>query len=83
MLQSVIVLDCGTPLASSGVVFEQLNSTEFASVVIFCCQDGLKPYDVVTAVCGSGGVWSPNPAHHVCVNQSGDNMHAILKVSFL
>ena len=87
-LQHVIVLDCGTPNASSGVVFEQLNSTEFALLVIFRCQDGLKPDDIVTAVCRSSGVWTPNPAHHVCVNQSGNDIYACYraianKVSFL
>ena len=69
----IIVVDCGTPIHSFGVDIEPFNSTLFDSMVTFHCQDGLKPETVLTAVCGSRGVWDPNPAYHFCVNQSGND----------
>ena len=49
---------------------EPFNSTMFNAVIIFHCEEGLIPDTVIEAVCGSTGVWSPNPANHFCVNQS-------------
>ena len=66
-------LDCGTPNASSGVVIEHINGTQFDATVIFHCEEGLIPDTVIDAVCGSTGDWRPNPASHLCVNQSSGN----------
>ena len=63
-------LDCGTPNASNGVVIEHINGTQFDATVIFYCDEALIPDTVIEAVCGSTGVWNPNPANHLCVNQS-------------
>ena len=63
-------LDCGTPNASSGVIIEHINGTQFNATVIFHCEEGLIPDTVIEAVCGSTGVWNPNPVNHLCVNQS-------------
>ena len=61
------VIDCGTPRASdgSGVVLEYVNDTRFGTVIAFHCEGVHTP---VTAVCGSSGEWSPNPALLTCVN---------------
>ena len=49
---------------------EPFNSTMFNAVIIFHCEEGLIPDTVIEAVCGSTGVWSPNPANHMCANES-------------
>ena len=67
-------IDCGTPNSSSGLDIEPYNSTQFNSTITFRCQDGLKPETVSTAVCDRRGVWSPNPSHYLCVNQSGSQL---------
>ena len=68
----MVTLDCGTPNISiaSGVVIEPFSSTIFNATIAFHCEEGLIPDTVVEAVCGSTGVWSRNPANHLCVNQS-------------
>ena len=45
----------------------------FNAVIIFHCEEGLLPDTVIEAVCGSTGVWSPNPANHMCINESLGN----------
>ena len=56
--------------SDGGVVIEPFNNTMFNAVIIFHCEEGLIPDTVIEAVCGSTGVWSPNPANHMCVNES-------------
>ena len=49
-----------------------LNAT-----IIFHCEEGLIPNTTIVAICGSTGVWSPNPANHLCVNQSSGKKYKI------
>ena len=63
-------LDCGTPIVASGVVIEPFNSTQFDATITFHCDEGLIPQTLIKVVCGSTGVWNPDPAFHLCVNQS-------------
>ena len=66
------ILDCDIPSVSSdgGVIIEPFSSTVFNATIVFHCKEGLIPNTTLEAVCGSTGVWSPNPANHMCVNQS-------------
>ena len=64
------VLDCGSPSVPSGVVIEPFNSSQLDAIITFHCDEGLIPHTIMKAVCGSTGVWNPNPAFHLCVNQS-------------
>ena len=70
----IVPLECDRPSVSSdrGVVIEPLNETmtSFNALITFHCEEGLIPNTTIEAVCGSTGVWSPNPANHMCVNQS-------------
>ena len=67
-----VLLDCGRPSVSSdgGVIIESFNDTLFNATIVFHCEVGLIPVTVIEAVCESTGVWNPNPANHMCVNQS-------------
>ena len=65
-----IFLGCGTPDVASGVVIEPFDNTQFDATIIFHCEEGLIPDTIIEAVCGSTGFWNPNPANHLCVNQS-------------
>ena len=49
----------------------------FNATIIFHCEEGLIPNTTIEAVCGSTGVWSPNPANHMCVNQSSGKQYKI------
>ena len=63
------LIDCGIPSVSSdqGVVIERFTNATLA----FHCEEGLLPDTTIEAVCGSTGVWSPNPANHnMCMNLS-------------
>ena len=62
--------DCGSPSVSGEVVIEPFNGTQFDATIILHCEEGLVPVTVIEAVCGRTGVWKPNPANHLCVNQS-------------
>ena len=64
----IVTLDCGTPNISSGIAIEPFSSTMFNATIVFHCEEGLIPDTVIEAVCGSTGVWSQNPANHLCVN---------------
>ena len=77
----MVTLDCGTPNISiaSGVVIEPFSSTMFNATIAFHCEEGLIPDTVVEAVCGSTGVWSRNPANHLCVNQSSGTKPSLNK----
>ena len=70
ILWYVIFLDCGAPSTANGVVIESFNSTLFNATIIYHCEEGFLPVDILEAVCGRTGVWHPNPANHLCVNQS-------------
>ena len=63
-----------SPSVSSdqGVIIELFNNTMtfFNAKFLFHCEEGLIPNTILVAVCGSTGVWSPNQANHMCVNQS-------------
>ena len=76
-----IPLDCDRPSVSSdrGVVIEPFNNTLFNATFVFHCEEGLIPDTVIEAVCGSTGVWSPNPANHLCVNQSSGTKPSLNK----
>ena len=55
-----------------GVVIKPFNDTLtfFNALILFHCEEGLIPNTILVAVCGNTGVWNPNPANHMCVNQS-------------
>jgi hypothetical protein len=76
----ILYIDCGSPSVSSnqGVVIEPFNDTLFGSTIVFHCEEGLIPDTVIEAVCGSTGVWSPNPANHLCANQSSGKQNIIM-----
>ena len=48
--------DCGAPFNISGVNIEPFNDTILGSLITFRCDN------LMTAVCGSDGEWSPNLA---------------------
>ena len=52
--------------------------TLFNDTIIFHCEEGLIPNTTIEAVCGSTGVWSPNPANHMCVNQSSRKQYKLI-----
>ena len=56
MIILVKVTDCGAPFNDSGVNIEPFNDTILGSLITFRCDN------LVSAVCGSDGEWSPNPA---------------------
>ena len=56
VLLSNIVTDCGAPFNDSGVIIEPFNDTILGSLITFRCDNSMS------AVCGSSGEWSPNPA---------------------
>ena len=66
----MVYIDCGTPSVTCGVVIEPFNNTQLDATIIFHCDEGLIPQTITKAVCGSTGVWNPDPAFHSCVNQS-------------
>lgn len=55
---------------ANGIVIEPFNSTQFDATIIYHCDEDLIPDTIIEAVCGSTGVWSPDPAYHMCLNQS-------------
>ena len=63
-------IDCGLPITASGVTIRPFASTNIGSVITFQCEDGLIPQDVVAALCGMNGEWTPDPAQHRCSNTS-------------
>ena len=70
----IYTLDCGTPSVSDEIIkIEPFNGTHFDATIIFHCEEGFIPNTVIEAVCGSTGDWMPNPASHLCVNQSSGN----------
>ena len=50
------VTDCGVPLEDSQVIIEPVNDTILGALITFHCDN------TRTAICGSDGEWSPNPA---------------------
>ena len=56
MIILVKVTDCDAPFNFSGVNIEPFNDTILGSLITFRCDN------LMTAVCGSDGEWSPNPA---------------------
>ena len=36
-------------------------------MVVFYCNEGLTPEGKMTAICGSNGSWTPNPAELICM----------------
>ncbi len=36
------------------------------AVLMYRCRTGFQPQDVVSTVCGSDRLWSPDPARHNC-----------------
>ena len=52
------------PQESSYPDIELLNVASF--LLSFKCKEGMIPADVVEAVCGEDGNWTPNPSTHTC-----------------
>ena len=72
-----VALDCGNISSGPEVVIEPFNNTLFNATINFHCEEGLIPNTTMVAVCGSTGVWSHNPANHLCVNQSSGKQYKI------
>ena len=58
------MIDCGPPLANTGVAIEDFNGTEFKAVITLQCEETNVS---VMAVCGRSGEWFPSPASFKCV----------------
>ena len=56
-------LDCGAPLAASGVDFEHFTNTKLGAMITYHCEESDTLF---TAVCGSDGEWEPDPASLNC-----------------
>ena len=50
-------------MADNTVIFPFPSTTE-GSVVMFACEFGFRPQDVLSSVCGSNGQWQPDPGLH-------------------
>ena len=59
--------DCGAPPPPfNGSLLQPHTNTTEGSVVMFQCDPGFVPEGVITAVCDSGGQWTPNPGGVTC-----------------
>ena len=58
--------NCGEPtIPGNGSIRTYQNTTEGAEIV-FGCNPMFAPSAMVTATCASNGMWSPDPASHMC-----------------
>ena len=55
-------------MAGDGVVIHNYTTTFEGSSIIFTCEDGLFPNDIITATCTGEGHWSTVPATYMCTN---------------
>ena len=46
--------------------FSDLTATNAGAEITYQCGPGFQPQNISTAVCGSNGLWSPDPALHDC-----------------
>ena len=49
-------------MAGDSVVIHNYTTTFEGSSIIFTCEDGLFPNDIITATCTGEGHWSTDPA---------------------
>ena len=63
-----------------GVVIESYNGTKLDAVSIFHCQ---KSDDLMMAVCGINGKWTPAPTALNCVDTSGNHLSSIVQCTTL
>ena len=53
-------------MVSSSVIVEGYNNGREGSQLNYRCRSGLEPSESFVSTCTSGGIWSPNPADHIC-----------------
>ena len=56
---------CPHPSVPVNVIFN-LTATNEGAEITYQCGPGFQPQNISTAVCGSSGLWSPDPALHDC-----------------
>ena len=51
------MVDCGAPVAASGVIIDPFNNTKFGALITFRCQEEEM---LITSLCSNNGEWIPN-----------------------
>ena len=59
------LIDCGAPVAVSGVIIEDFTNANFGTVIRYHCKESETLF---MAICGSDGEWEPDPALLKCEN---------------
>ena len=57
---------CTYPMVGPNVVVEGYTDGREGSQISYHCQFGLVPNELAISTCIQGGIWSPNPAKHIC-----------------
>ena len=52
------MVDCGAPVAASGVIIDLFNNTKFGALITFHCEEDNNT--LITSLCSSNGEWIPN-----------------------
>ena len=63
------IVNCSDPtFPGNGSIGTYLNTTE-GGEVMFGCNPGFVPTGNMTAVCGAGGRWNPDPGDLTCIGR--------------
>ena len=57
---------CPRPSVPVNGMISGLTATNEGAEITYQCGPGFQPQNISTAVCGSNGLWSPDPALHDC-----------------
>ena len=57
---------CSLPSVPINGMISGLTATNEGPEITYQCGPGFQPQNISTAVCGSNGLWSPDPALHDC-----------------
>lgn len=57
---------CMVPQILDNVQLLPFDATNEGAVIIYQCSPGFQPLALSTAVCGSNGLWIPDPVLHNC-----------------
>ena len=57
---------CPSPSVPVNGMISGLTATNEGAEITYQCGPGFQPQNISTAVCGSNGLWSPDPALHDC-----------------